>query len=117
MTHDNTLGLPDPLDVRPDGIVTLADTLFVALATIVGVFAAAVAATLVDPIAPGLGLVVVFVGWPLGFAAAVVALRVGFRAVGRSGLPETVRDTVGRVRAPVTVSSDGGCPDADACNC
>ncbi|WP_411964292.1 hypothetical protein [Haloferax sp. YSMS24] len=110
MSHHNALGLPDPMDVRPDGLETFLDTLFVALATIVGVSIATLAATLVAPIVPGLGLVVVFVGWPLGFVAAVFALRLGHRALVRSGLPAFVRDTARRIRSPETLVTDVDIP-------
>lgn len=118
MTHDNRLGLPDPLDVGPDGIVTLTDTLFVALAAVAGVVVATLAATLVAPVAPGVGLVAVFAGWPVGFVAAVTALRFGRRTVARSGLPASARDAARRVRTTKTaVATDGGHPDEPTCNC
>ncbi|KAB1198358.1 MULTISPECIES: hypothetical protein [Haloferax] len=117
MTHDNELGLPDPRDQHPSGIVTLADTVFVALATIVGVLAAALAATLVAPLAPGLGLVTLFVGWPLGLVLAVFVLRTGAGALVRSGIPASVRTVIRRGRTPKRVVPDGGTPDETASRC
>ncbi|KAB1187677.1 MULTISPECIES: hypothetical protein [Haloferax] len=116
MTHDNKLGLPDALDEAPSGLETLADTVFVATAAVVGILVATLLATVVAPVGPGIGLVALFVGWPLGFLAAALGLRAGIRAIVRSGLPALARDTVHRVRAPPRVVTDGGHPDEVPCN-
>ncbi|WP_396611787.1 hypothetical protein ACH9L7_00425 [Haloferax sp. S1W] len=126
MGHDNHLGLPDPLDHAPRGVETLLDTLFVALAAIVGITAATIVAVLVAPLGAGVGLLALFVGWPVGFVAATVGLRAGVDAIANSGLLASLR-TLGfrgraalrRVRTGAPAVTDGaGTYDSDAtCEC
>ncbi|KTG28445.1 hypothetical protein [Haloferax profundi] len=117
MTHDNKLGLPDALDERPDTLGTLGDTVFVALAAVVGIFVATFAATLVAPLGPGVGLVALFVGWPLGFLVTALGFRAVLRAAVRTGAPALVRDALRRTRTPTRVAADGGRPDDVPCDC
>jgi len=75
----------------PSRFRTLSETALVAVAAVVGVFAATAVATLVAPLAPGLGLVALFLGWPLGFAAGIVGVRGVVGIVAASGVPGRVR--------------------------
>jgi hypothetical protein len=98
MTHTNYFGLHDALDPAPHGLGTLANTVILTAAAVVGIVAAMVVATLLAPLVPGIGLLVVFAGWPVAFAVAAVGLRAGLLALVRTGLPTDVRTLVRRVR-------------------
>lgn len=116
MPHDNTLGLPDPRDERPSGLVTLVDTAFVAFAAVSGIALTTFVATLVAPLGAGLGFVALFVGWPFGFLVAVLTLRAGYRTAGRTGVLTLARTLVKRVRTSSRVAADGGQTDDVPCN-
>jgi hypothetical protein len=111
MTHDNHLRLSDPVDASPHGISTVLDATFVSVAAVVGIFAATMLATLVAPLGAGVAFAALFVGWPLGFAGATGALRVGSDAVARTGLPALTRDVVRQHRTPTRMATDGGRPE------
>ncbi|AHZ23417.1 hypothetical protein E6P09_15020 [Haloferax mediterranei ATCC 33500] len=131
MTHDNHPGVPDAVDMQPNrqdtppneldthaktGHRSLAETALLSLAAGIGIVAAAVAAALVAPFAPVLGLVTLFLGWPVGFVATVLALRKATHAVVKSGVPALARGALRRRRIPDPVVTDGGCP-GEPCDC
>ena len=125
MRHDTHLGLPNPLDRAPQGVETLVDTLFVATAAVVGITAATLLAAVLAPLGAGVGLVVLFVGWPLGFVSAGIALRAGVRALIDSGVPADLRRATWRVRAgirrvrtgaPPVVTDGAGTGDCETTN-
>ncbi|GGC46743.1 hypothetical protein [Haloferax sulfurifontis] len=92
MFDDIHFGRDDVRETVPSRFRTLSETALVALAAVIGVLAATAVATLVAPLAPGLGLVALFLGWPLGFAAGIAVVREAVGIVATSGVPGRVRD-------------------------
>ncbi|RDZ63686.1 hypothetical protein C5B90_11160 [Haloferax sp. Atlit-12N] len=91
MFNDTHPGRGDVRETLPRRFRTLSETALVAVAAVLGVFTATAVAALVAPLAPGLGLVALFLGWPLGFAAGVVGVRGAVGTVAASGVPGHVR--------------------------
>ncbi|WP_424006647.1 hypothetical protein [Haloferax denitrificans] len=115
MVDDIHLGRGDVRETMPRRFGTLWETALVAVAAVIGVFAAGVTATLVAPVAPGLGFVALFLGWPLGFAVGVAGVRGTVRAVAASGVLDRVRGLVGDAPArggDDAASAPSECPAA-----
>ncbi|AKU08361.1 hypothetical protein [Haloferax gibbonsii] len=91
MFDDIHFGRGDVRETVPSRFRTLSETALVAVAAVLGVVAATAVATLVAPLAPGLGLVALFLGWPLGFAAGVAGVRGAVRIAATSSVPGRVR--------------------------
>ncbi|POG55721.1 hypothetical protein, partial [Haloferax marisrubri] len=96
MFNDTHPGRGDVRETLPRGFRTLSEAALVAVAAVFGVFAATAVAALVAPLAPGLGLVALFLGWPLGFAVGIAVVRGGVDIVAASGVSSRVV-RVGRV--------------------
>ncbi|ELZ75569.1 MULTISPECIES: hypothetical protein [Haloferax] len=91
MFDDTHLGRDDVRATLPQRFRTLSETALAAVAAVVGVFAATAVATLVAPLVPGLGLVALFLGWPLGLAVGIAVVRGAVGVVAASGVPGRVR--------------------------
>ncbi|MGB9956244.1 hypothetical protein ACOZ4B_07635 [Haloferax prahovense] len=87
MFDDINFGRGDVRETVPGRFRTVSETVLVAVSAVFGVFAATAVATVVAPLAPGLGLVALFLGWPLGFAAGVAGVRGAVRIAATSGVP------------------------------
>ncbi|ELZ55845.1 MULTISPECIES: hypothetical protein [unclassified Haloferax] len=96
MFDDTHLGRGDVRETVSSRLRTLSETALVAVAAVLGVVAATAVATLVAPLAPGLGLVALFLGWPLGFAVGIAVVRGAVGVVAASGVRGLARDALAR---------------------
>ncbi|WP_148415167.1 hypothetical protein [Haloferax sp. KTX1] len=112
MFDDTHTGRDDVRETLPRRYRTLSEAALVAVAAVGGVFTSGITATLVAPLAPGLGLVALFVGWPVGFVAGLVGVR-GVVRVASAGRG-VVRARLGHVRSPSRDAVARGGDDAEA---